>query len=96
MRPALLLGLPVLPRLAAAVALAFAPIFCANVVFAKRFAETADATSAFGANLLGAMLGGCLEYLSLIMGYQLLLGVAALLYLGAFALLPRARVLEPA
>ena len=71
------------------VVLSFGPIFFANLVFAKRFAETADGTSAFAANLLGAMLGGCLEYLSLIIGYQALLVVAGLLYAGAFALLPR-------
>ena len=88
-RPGLLLGLPVVPRALAAVVLAFGPIFFANLVFAKRFAETSDGTSAFAANLLGAMLGGCLEYLSLIIGYQALLVVAGLLYAGAFALLPR-------
>jgi SAM-dependent methyltransferase len=81
--PELLLGLPVVPRALAAVAVAFLPIFVANLIFAKRFSDTADATSAFAANLLGAIVGGCLEYLSLIVGYQALLGVAALLYGGA-------------
>ena len=88
--PTLLLSLPVWPRLLAAVLVAFSPIFLANLVFAKRFADTEDATSAFGANLLGAMLGGALEYLTLLIGYQALLLVAALLYAGSFALLPRA------
>ena len=87
--PTLLLGLPVPLRALAAVVIAFLPVFFANLVFAKRFAETADPTSAFGANLLGAMLGGCLEYLSLLVGYQALLLVAGVLYLGAFLLLPR-------
>jgi hypothetical protein len=85
-----LLGLPLPLRAVVAVAVAFLPIFAANVVFAKRFADTADATSAFGANLLGAVVGGCLEYLALVIGYQGLLAVAGLLYLGAFVLLPRA------
>ncbi|HLU73799.1 MAG TPA: spermidine synthase [Nonomuraea sp.] len=84
-----LLSLPVPLRAVAAVTVAFLPIFAANVVFAKRFADTADATTSFGANLLGAMVGGCLEYLALIVGYQGLLVVAGLLYLGAFALMPR-------
>ncbi|RCG33395.1 spermidine synthase [Sphaerisporangium album] len=84
-----LLGLPVPLRLVCAVVIAFLPIFAANVVFAKRFADAADPTISFGANLLGAILGGCLEYLSLIIGYEDLLVVAGLLYLGAFALLPR-------
>jgi SAM-dependent methyltransferase len=78
--PELLLNLPVVLRGLAAVGVAFAPIFVANLIFAKRFATTADATSAFAANLLGAMVGGCLEYLSLIVGYQALLLLAALLY----------------
>jgi SAM-dependent methyltransferase len=86
-----LLALPVLPRLAAAVALAFAPIFLANLAFAKRFADTEDAPSAFGVNILGAMVGGCIEYLALIVGFRNLLIVAGLLYLVAFALLPRGR-----
>ena len=68
---------------------AFLPIFCANIVFSKRFADTADATTAFGANLLGAIIGGCLEYTALIVGYPALLGLAGILYLAAFALMPR-------
>jgi hypothetical protein len=89
--PELLLGLPVVPRGLAAVAVAFAPVFVANLIFAKRFADTADATSAFAANLLGAIVGGCLEYLSLVIGYQALLLLAALLYAGALATTPRIR-----
>lgn len=86
-----LLSLPVPLRAVTAVAVAFLPIFAANVVFAKRFADSADSTTAFGANLLGAMVGGCLEYLALLIGYRGLLVVAAVLYLGAFLLLPRRR-----
>ena len=84
-----MLGLAVPIRLVVAITIAFLPIFAANVVFAKRFAGTADAPTAFGANLLGAMVGGCLEYLALLVGYRALLIVAGLLYLGAFLLLPR-------
>jgi SAM-dependent methyltransferase len=84
-----LLGLSVGPRAVIAVAVAFLPIFAANVVFAKRFAETADGPTAFGANLLGAMVGGCLEYLAILVGFHALLLVAAAIYLGAFLLLPK-------
>ena len=35
---------------------------------------------AFGANLLGAMVGGALEYLALILGFNALLVVVAILY----------------
>jgi hypothetical protein len=79
----------------AAVLIAFGPVFASNIVFATRFDTTEDATSAFAANLLGAMLGGCLEYLALIVGYPALLGLAGLLYVGAFLLAPRARVPLP-
>jgi len=86
-----LLSLPLPLRAATAVTIAFLPIFAANVVFAKRFASTADPTTAFGANLLGAMFGGCLEYAALVVGYRGLLVLAGLLYVGALVLLPRTR-----
>ena len=69
--------------------IAFGPIFASNIVFATRFDDTTDPTSAFAANLLGAMVGGCLEYTALIVGYPALLGIAGLLYLAAFLLGPR-------
>ena len=50
----------------------------------QRFRDTADSTTAFGANLLGAMIGGILEYLALIVGYRWLLALVALLYALAF------------
>jgi tRNA1(Val) A37 N6-methylase TrmN6 len=84
-----LLGLPIGPRIVVAVTVAFLPIFAANVVFAKRFAQTANGPTAFGANLLGAMVGGCLEYLAILVGFRALLLVASAIYLGAFLLMPR-------
>ena len=66
-----------------------APIFVANLIFASRFADTSGSTAAFGANLLGAVLGGTLEYGSLLIGYRALLLLAAALYLLAFILKPR-------
>jgi hypothetical protein len=84
-----LLELDTAPRLVAAVSLAFFPIFVANLVFASRFRETERSTAAFGANLLGAMVGGILEYASLITGYRSLLVIVALLYGLAFVLRPR-------
>ena len=77
------------PRLAAAVTLAFFPIFVANLVFASRFRDTERSTAAFGANLLGAMVGGLLEYVSLLTGYRSLLVLVAGLYGLAFLLRPR-------
>lgn len=79
-----LLALGVVPRFVAAVLIAFAPIYLANLVFTQRFRDTADSTAAFGANLLGAMVGGVIEYVSLITGYRALLIVVAALYALAF------------
>lgn len=79
-----LLDLPLGARFAAGVAIAFAPIFLANLVFAVRFRQVGDTTVAFGANLLGAMIGGALEYLSLILGFNALLVIVAVLYGLAF------------
>jgi hypothetical protein len=89
--PSWLLGLNEWVRLLVAVFIAVLPIFAANVIFAKRFAETADAPLAFGTNLLGAIIGGCLEYLSLKFGYRSLFIVAAVIYMFAFLAQPRPR-----
>jgi hypothetical protein len=75
-----LLSLPFPSRFAAATGLAFTPIFIANLVFARRFRDTNVPTAAFGANLLGAMVGGTLEYLSLVTGHRALLLLCAALY----------------
>jgi len=82
--PSALLSLSVLPRFVVAVIIAFTPIFLANMVFAQRFRDVGDSTTAFGANLLGAILGGVLEYASLIVGYRWLLVFVAILYGLAF------------
>jgi spermine/spermidine synthase len=79
-----LLELAFVPRFVAATALAFAPVFCANLVFAERFRGVDATTAAFGANLLGAMVGGALEYSALMIGYRSLLLVAAGIYLLAY------------
>ena len=82
--PGSLLTLSPVPRFVVAVIIAFAPIFLANMVFSQRFRDTGDSTTAFGANLLGAMIGGILEYTSLIIGYRWLLVLVALFYGLAF------------
>lgn len=66
-------------RYAVAAAVAFAPIFFANLVFTYSFRETGAADMAFASDLLGAMVGGALEYLGLLGGFRsLLLAVAVL------------------
>jgi hypothetical protein len=75
-----LLSLAAFPRFVAASALAFFPIFVANLIFTQRFKDVAASATAFGANLLGAMVGGILEYTALITGYRALLILVAVLY----------------
>jgi SAM-dependent methyltransferase len=86
-----LLHLSFVMRFLAAVVVAFTPIFLANLIFAHRFREVSSSTVAFGANLLGAMVGGTLEYASLIVGFRALLFVVAGLYLLAFTFQSRVR-----
>ena len=64
-------------------ALVFSPVFCAGLLFSRSFKRSAAAAGDFGANLLGAMVGGVGEYLSLVSGYRLLLIIVAGCYLGA-------------
>jgi len=83
--PSWVLSLALPLRFLVAVTVAFAPIFMANLVFTQRFKDVGSSTVAFGANLLGAMVGGLLEYGSLVVGYRALLIVVAALYGLAFA-----------
>jgi hypothetical protein len=92
--PDRLLGLEFPVRFVAATVLAFAPIFLANLIFAERFRASSASSIAFGANLLGAMFGGVLEYGSLVFGYRSLLPLIAAIYAIAFLLRAR-RVGEP-
>lgn len=82
--PESLIDLSPLPRFAVASALAFAPVFVANLVFAERFRAVDEPRIAFGANLLGALVGGVIEYGALLIGYRALLIVAGAIYALAF------------
>ena len=62
-------------------ALIFAiPVFFAGLLFASEFRSAESPAAALGANMLGAVVGGLLENLSLIVGMKALLLIAALLY----------------
>jgi hypothetical protein len=90
-------ALPV--RYALASIVAFLPVFLANLVFAGSFKGTGPtADVAFASNLIGIMLGGMLEYTSLLIGYQNLLLIVIAFYLLSAMLLRRrqpATVSEP-
>jgi len=89
--PSTLLIEPVWLRYTLAAALAFAPVFFANLVFSFSFRDTRTADMAFASNLLGAVIGGAVEYVALVSGYGFLLGLVALLYLAAWLLATRFR-----
>jgi MFS family permease len=59
------------------------PVFFAGLLFASEFRRADSPAAALAANMLGAVVGGLLENLSLITGMKALLLVAAVLY--AFA-----------
>jgi hypothetical protein len=67
--------------------LTFAPVFFANIVFSAAFRGQKDAASLFGWNLLGATLGGALEYAGMAFGYRALGLVVLACYTGAVLLL---------
>ena len=62
------------------------PVAFAGVVVSTLLARSANMAAALGANLLGAVVGGCLEYLSMYAGLRALALLALALYLGALAL----------
>jgi SAM-dependent methyltransferase len=91
--PGSLLISPPWLRYVVASVIAFLPVFLANLVFSYSFRDTKAADLAFASNLLGAMVGGTVEYLALITGYQALLVVLALLYVLAYVLSSRVRLM---
>jgi hypothetical protein len=78
--PSALLVDPPWFRYVLAAVLAFAPVFCANLVFSHSFRDTRTADMAFASNLLGALVGGAAEYMALVTGYQTLMVVVGALY----------------
>ena len=72
------------------------PIFFASLCFALIFRQRQDARLAFGWNLLGAVAGGLLETLSMVVGLRLLLLLALGPYLLAALIRRRATRLDMA
>jgi hypothetical protein len=69
--------------------LVFSPIFCAGLLFGSAIKRSTSLSRDYGTNLLGAMVGGVGEYLSLVTGFSALLGVIALCYVAAVAVRKR-------
>jgi SAM-dependent methyltransferase len=84
-----LLSLDSWVRALAAVALFLGPVYFGGLIFARLITHEARLFEAYGSNVLGAVLGGVSEYLSLLFGFRFLLAVALAFYLAVFLLLRR-------
>jgi len=62
------------------------PIFFAGLIFSTTFRQTSNPSSFFGANLIGAMIGGFSEYLSMIIGNRNLMFLVIGAYLVSLGL----------
>jgi len=81
-----LLGLDFSTQVLAAGLRAAAPMFFAGIIFARWFEQTNTPSAALGANLIGAVVGGLLEYLSLVIGLRQLYVLALLFYVVSAAI----------
>ncbi len=79
--PGQLRAAPFALRLPLAALFFFSPIALAGVVFSTRFRASTRPNLLFGSNLLGAMVGGALEYLGMALGLEALYLIGAVLYL---------------
>jgi SAM-dependent methyltransferase len=65
------------------------PLFFAGVIFARQLKRETNTAAALGANLLGAVLGGMVEYASMAFGLKSLYLFAIFFYLASYAFAPR-------
>jgi hypothetical protein len=72
------------------------PLLFAGVIFATLFSRAAAPSHAFGSNLLGALAGGLLEYLSMATGFKALGLLALALYWASWLALRRRPLLARA
>lgn len=73
-------GLDTIGRLSAAALVIGLPFVFAGLVFSTAFSKVTEPGKALGINILGALLGGCLEYMSVIIGTRDLIVIATILY----------------
>jgi len=67
------------------------PVGFAGIIVSTLLARSANATASLASNLLGSVVGGCLEYLSMLAGLRALALLAFAIYLGAFLVHRRRR-----
>jgi hypothetical protein len=71
-------------------------VYFAGLVFARSFSRASLAAPAIGANILGSVLGGWIEYSTMALGVRALVLLAGTFYLLSLLLLRGARDTEPA
>lgn len=65
------------------------PIFFAGIIFANSFRKTQDPDYSIGSNILGGVIGGVLEYQSLVTGFHFLFLIIFLLYVISYLFILR-------
>jgi hypothetical protein len=79
-----ILGLPFAARLLWSVLIVPLPIFFAGLIFSTTFRDAGDPATLLAANLIGATIGGFLEYLAMAIGTRDLLIIVVAAYVGSF------------
>jgi len=87
----LILGFSLLGRLLWTLLLVPLPVFFAGLIFSTTFRQSKTASSCFGANLVGATMGGFAEYLGMVLGYQGLSVLVIIAYLASLLLMVRGK-----
>lgn len=71
------------------------PVFFSGIIFANSFRQAKDPAHALGSNVLGGVLGGVIEYLSLVFGLRFLFVLIAGFYVLSLLTLPRRTGVKP-
>ena len=71
------------------------PVFFAGLIFSTTFRDALKPSAAFGANLIGAMIGGFSEYLGMAIGSHQLALLVVVAYMGSLLFLLIARRAAP-
>jgi hypothetical protein len=82
-------GLPLVVRGMVGGVLNALPVGFAGIIVSTTLARARSMPAALGSNLLGSVVGGCLEYSSMYLGLRAVAALAFVLYLGAFLLIRR-------
>ena len=82
--PSMLAGSPLLIRGGAGALINALPVGIAGLLVSQQLRTSPDPAAAMASNLVGSMVGGCLEYLSTVTGLRALVLLAMVLYLLAW------------